>query len=233
MGAHWVEEACVTCTILSSAGKAQAAVAEAGCEACQSYVKAVLADRRAPSDQSSLCPAWQLCPGSGNFPLMVIDSGQPELEWQRVSRRTEVIQVQEEESRAQRNSSEWTRGGGHSADVWAIVMAHMSKSWPEQGGLGWRAWPLFSQVEVPVSLGTKWEGVGRCGCDCPDVLPLGPSTTDLDFLRLPKAWCGWNLDSCERLLHLPQVPGGCTMLLLQLTFRQGWPCYCFGARTLN
>lgn len=123
VGVHWVEGACVACTVLSSARKARAAVAEAGCEACQTYVKAVLADGRAPGDQSSLCPAWQLCPGSGSLPLMVVDAGQPELEWQRVSRRREVTQVQEEESRAQRNSSEWTRGGGHSADGWATVMA--------------------------------------------------------------------------------------------------------------
>lgn len=78
---------------------------------------------------------------------MVIDSGQPELERQRVSRRREVTQVQEEASRAQRNSSEWTQGGGHSADGWATVMAR-ARTGPGRPGM--EAWPLFSQVEVPV-----------------------------------------------------------------------------------
>lgn len=152
VGAHWVEGACVACTVLSSAGKAQEAVAEAGREACQSYVRAVLSDGRAPGDQSSLCLAWQLCPGSSNLPLMVIDSGQPELEWQRVSRRREVTQVQEEESRAQRNSSEWTQGGGHSADGWATVMAR-ARTGPGRPGMEGLA--SLQPGRAPC-LGTKW-----------------------------------------------------------------------------
>lgn len=63
---------------------------EAGCKACQSRVRAAPEAGRAPKDQSSLCPAWQLCPGSGSLPFIVLDLGQPEVEWEHVSMRTEV-----------------------------------------------------------------------------------------------------------------------------------------------
>lgn len=42
-------------------------LAEAGCEACQSCVRAALAGGRALDDRNSLCSTWQLCLGSSGL----------------------------------------------------------------------------------------------------------------------------------------------------------------------